>query len=103
MAIYQLISITIYSEITRAQECLRQKAKNVPQCTEEHIETIQKRFNRASMNGMNIACGDYTDETDKCDKVHAPKDVIVEQSNKTMVMTMFELLDGLPLDDNIPI
>ncbi|KAI2804258.1 hypothetical protein BLOT_003237 [Blomia tropicalis] len=89
--------------ITRAQECLRQKAKNVPQCTEEHIETIQKRFNRASMNGMNIACGDYTDETDKCDKVHAPKDVIVEQSNKTMVMTMFELLDGLPLDDNIPI
>ena len=60
------------------------------------------RFNNVASNGMNIACGDYTEETDRCSKIHAPK-VTIEKSNKSLVMTMFDLLDSLPLaEDTLP-
>ena len=78
------------------------EAKKVRECKDEHVETINNRFNTVSMNGMNIACGDYTEETDRCTKIQAPKGITVERgNNKSMVMTMFELLDSLPLSDDV--
>jgi len=94
----------ICCEIVRAKGCLLREAKKVSECKEEHIETMQNRFNNVAMNSMNLACGEYSDETDRCSRVHAPKGTVhIEKSNKSMVMTMFELLDNLPFgEDAIP-
>lgn len=48
-------------------KCLDEKAKAQSVCTEKHSET-HKQFVRAFFdNAVNIICGDYNEQSDKCD------------------------------------
>ncbi|KAH9395302.1 hypothetical protein TYRP_020867 [Tyrophagus putrescentiae] len=91
-------------QVGATRSCLMKEAKKVKGCKDEHVETLNSRFNQVSMGTMNLACGQYTEETDRCEKIRIPKgNVTIERGNKSMVMTMFELLDTLPLDEeNLP-
>lgn len=92
----------ICCEIVRAKGCLMRAAKKVPQCTDENINTIQDRFNHVSMNTMDIACGDYNEDTDKCDHIQPPQ-TKEKMPNKSLVMTMFDVMESLSDDDIGPV
>lgn len=75
----------ICCEIVRARQCLMKEAKKVKECKDEHVETINNRFNTVSMNSLNIACGQYTEESDRCDRVQPPQGVQLDRGNKSLV------------------
>ena len=88
------------SEIVKTKQCLLKQSKKVSQCTEKHIETLQNRFNQVSMNGINIACGDYSEDTDRCDNVHVPNIAVERSDNSSIVLALFQLLDSVPDSEN---
>ena len=86
-------------EVHRAKECLLNQAKHVKDCTEENVETLQARFNHVASNTMSFACGEYTEDSDKCNSVRAPKDAKYPPANRSIPSILFELLDYLPGED----
>lgn len=50
------------------------------------------------MNAMDIACGDFNEDTDRCDRVLPPEGPKT-LPNKSMVMTFFDVMESLNVDD----
>lgn len=44
-------------QVGATRSCLMKEAKKVKGCKEEHVETLNSRFNQVSMGTMNLACG----------------------------------------------
>lgn len=83
----------ICCETVRAKECLMETAKNVKECTEAHVELLQNRFQMVSQNPMNMACGEYTEDSDKCDFVQPPEGIDYSAPPKSFMMSALELID----------
>lgn len=79
------------------------QAKKVPECTEENVDILQNRFNSISLNSINIACGDYNDETDRCSRVEVPKlgdDVFTKlKKERSLAFTLLEFIESFPEDE----
>lgn len=77
------------------------EAKKVPDCTDENVEVLQTRFNSISLNSINIACGDYSEETDRCSKVEVPKGDFIAKFDKdrSLAITLLEFIESFPEDE----
>lgn len=62
------------SGYVEAMKCARTAAEKFPKvCTEPQIEQNIIFIRGFFDNAINTICGDYTDASDKCDKVDMPK------------------------------
>lgn len=88
-------------EVLRARDCLQLEAKGVKECSQQNVDTLNARFTAATSNTMSFACGDYNDESDRCNSVRPPKGTKPPPKDKSIVSVLFELLDYLPGDDSV--
>ncbi|CAG2111261.1 unnamed protein product, partial [Medioppia subpectinata] len=52
--------------------CLLLNVKLTKECTEEHVSLGLRQSEQVTNGPMNMACGDYNEESDKCDKIDIP-------------------------------
>jgi hypothetical protein len=54
------------------KNCYREGAKRIDICSDENLETIDSFAGSITMNADNLFCGEYSDDSDKCEKLGEP-------------------------------
>ncbi|XP_046916758.1 uncharacterized protein LOC124497180 [Dermatophagoides farinae] len=93
----------ICCEIVRAKSCMLDKAKDVNECSEQNVETLQRRFTHISANSMNMACGDYTEDSNRCDTVKPPEGLDYNRPPKSFMTTALELINLFENDPELQV
>ncbi|XP_054155138.1 uncharacterized protein LOC128953655 [Oppia nitens] len=78
----------------KLKSCLISIGHKNKQCTEEHINLLVRRSEQVSNGPMNMACGDYNEETDKCEKLEIPNRLKDEPIPKSFLMPLVDIFDS---------
>ncbi|CAG2178734.1 unnamed protein product, partial [Oppiella nova] len=78
----------------KLKACLLDHGHKNKQCTEQHLNLLLRQSEQVSNGPMNMACGDYNEESDRCDKLVIPKRQQDEPLPKSFLMPLVELFDS---------
>ncbi|CAG2111260.1 unnamed protein product [Medioppia subpectinata] len=79
----------------KMKACILETGHRSKQCSEEHLSLLVRQSEQVSNGPMNMACGDYNEESDKCDKIQVPRRLANETLPKSFVMPMIDLMESL--------
>jgi hypothetical protein len=83
-----------FSEFVRIKNCLISSASKNDVCTEEHVKILVRNSEQVSNGALNLACGDYTEETDKCDNLKPPPKPLGQKTPKSFIMPIIEIFES---------
>ncbi|KAF7488753.1 hypothetical protein SSS_08140 [Sarcoptes scabiei] len=73
-------------------DCVRAEAAKYPECTPERVELNVEYINTFFENAINTACGEYNNDSDKCDSSKIPA---VKKTKKPLPKSFFKPLVNL--------
>ncbi|CAG2105648.1 unnamed protein product [Medioppia subpectinata] len=84
----QITGVLIYAE---------NKVEGVQQCSADNIATLMTIIRSVTGNTVDVFCGDYTEESDKCNKLGLPPRKLKSQRRtKSFAVPMIDVLQGFP-------
>lgn len=83
-----------FSETHKFLDCFHSGRKKFPVCTEEIIEAGMKILDSLIGNMVNVLCGQYDDESDKCDKLETPKKKSNQKRTKSFIIPMIDVFSS---------
>ncbi|CAG2105647.1 unnamed protein product [Medioppia subpectinata] len=102
----QLQGVLVYSAKAGFGRFCKPESKNfekllryesVERCSPETIEDLLTLVRGITGSTMDVFCGDYTESSDKCDKLEAPpKKLKSQRRTKSFVSPMVAVLEGFP-------
>ncbi|XP_054152482.1 uncharacterized protein LOC128951258 [Oppia nitens] len=79
------------------RQCLTERAKNVDICGDKDLQTLDEFVESTTSNALNFFCGDYADDSDKCDKLgKPPKKRSNLKRTKSISITIAEIFQSFP-------
>ena len=85
------------SELPRLRACIEDVQKNIDFCTEKNIESTNRFVDSIIGNSVNLlACGEYVENTDKCDKLTVPKKKKSQRRPRSLIMAFLHLIESFP-------
>ena len=55
-----------YSQYSKFLKCFHDKMTDLPSCNEKKVTVMTDFLKSQATNAMDMLCGDYTDDSDKC-------------------------------------
>ncbi|KAF7496611.1 hypothetical protein SSS_08428 [Sarcoptes scabiei] len=83
------------------KKCFQDSGRNEAKCSEKDMETVEELIESTSSNALNFFCGEYADDSDKCEKLGPiPKNSKAKKSRpkymRSISLTVAEIFDPFP-------